>query len=148
MSACFRSIWKCCFLRRGENRDTQRKTSQRKGENQQQTQPNMWRWSGDLNPGHFGERRVLLPLCHPCSHRNPDFLASRLCCAVTQPKRTPVETPGKQERLLLLALIAYVNHPSADERNKRASSEKAIDWASEKKGNKTAAHILLIKAIF
>ena len=32
-------IWKCCFLRRGENRSSQRKTSQNKGENQQQTQP-------------------------------------------------------------------------------------------------------------
>ena len=32
-------IWKCWFLRRGENRSTQRKTSPSKGENQQQTQP-------------------------------------------------------------------------------------------------------------
>ena len=32
-------IWKCRFLRRGENRSTQRKISQSKGENQQQTQP-------------------------------------------------------------------------------------------------------------
>ena len=32
-------IWKCRFLRRGENRSTQRKTSRSKGENQQQTQP-------------------------------------------------------------------------------------------------------------
>ena len=32
-------IWKCWFLRRGGNRSTQRKTSQSKGENQQQTQP-------------------------------------------------------------------------------------------------------------
>ena len=31
-------IWKCWFLRRGENRSTQRKTSRSKGENQQQTQ--------------------------------------------------------------------------------------------------------------
>ena len=30
---------KCWFLRRGENRSTRRKTSQRKDENQQQTQP-------------------------------------------------------------------------------------------------------------
>ena len=33
------SVWKCWFLRRGENRSTQRKTSQSKGENQKQTQP-------------------------------------------------------------------------------------------------------------
>ena len=32
-------IWKCWFLRRGENRSTLRKTSRSKGENQQQTQP-------------------------------------------------------------------------------------------------------------
>ena len=32
-------IWKCWFLTRGEDWSTQRKTSQSKGENQQQTQP-------------------------------------------------------------------------------------------------------------
>ena len=32
-------IWKCSFLRRGENRSTRRKTSRSKDENQQQTQP-------------------------------------------------------------------------------------------------------------
>ena len=32
-------IWKCWFLRRGENRSTWRKTSRSKGQNQQQTQP-------------------------------------------------------------------------------------------------------------
>ena len=32
-------IWKCWFLRRGENQSTRRKTSRSKGENQQQTQP-------------------------------------------------------------------------------------------------------------
>ena len=32
-------IWKCWFLRRGENLSTQRKTSRNKDENQQQTQP-------------------------------------------------------------------------------------------------------------
>ena len=32
-------IWKCWFLRRGENRSTQRKTCRSKEENQQQTQP-------------------------------------------------------------------------------------------------------------
>ena len=31
-------IWKCWFLRRGENRSTRRKTSRSKDENQQQTQ--------------------------------------------------------------------------------------------------------------
>ena len=32
-------IWKCWFLKRGENRSSRRKTSRNKGENQQQTQP-------------------------------------------------------------------------------------------------------------
>ena len=32
-------IWKCSFLRRGENRRTERKTFQSKDENQQQTKP-------------------------------------------------------------------------------------------------------------
>ena len=32
-------IWKCWFLRRGENRRTRRKTSRSKGENREQTQP-------------------------------------------------------------------------------------------------------------
>ena len=32
-------IWKCWFLRRGENRSTRRKTSRNREENQQQTQP-------------------------------------------------------------------------------------------------------------
>ena len=32
-------IWKCLFLRRGQNQSNQRKTSRSKEENQQQTQP-------------------------------------------------------------------------------------------------------------
>ena len=32
-------IWKCWFLRRGQNQSNQRKTSRSKEENQQQTQP-------------------------------------------------------------------------------------------------------------
>ena len=32
-------IWKCWFLRRGENQSTRRKTSRSREENQQQTQP-------------------------------------------------------------------------------------------------------------
>ena len=57
-------------LRRAENRSTQRKTSQTKGENQQQTQPN--NHCSDLNPGIIGGRQVFSPLPHPCSH-NPSF---------------------------------------------------------------------------
>ena len=40
--------WKCWFLRRGENRSTQRKTSWNKGENQQQTQ-----LMYGINPGNW-----------------------------------------------------------------------------------------------
>ena len=40
-------IWKCWFLRRGENRSTRRKTSRSKEENQQQTQPTYDAGSGN-----------------------------------------------------------------------------------------------------
>ena len=42
---------------------TGEKTSQSKGENQQQTQPT----NQDLNPAHIGARRELSPMHHPCS---------------------------------------------------------------------------------
>ena len=44
-------IWRCWFLRRGENRSTQRKTSWSKGENQQQNSIHKLRRRQDLNPG-------------------------------------------------------------------------------------------------
>ena len=40
-------IWKCWFLRRGENRSSRRKTFRSKDENQQQTQPTYDVESGD-----------------------------------------------------------------------------------------------------
>ena len=40
-------IWKCWFLRRGENRSARRKTSRSKDENQQQTQPTFDAESGN-----------------------------------------------------------------------------------------------------
>ena len=40
-------IWKCWFLRRGENRSTRIKTSRSKEENQQQTQPTNAAGSGN-----------------------------------------------------------------------------------------------------
>ena len=62
-------IWKCWFLRRGENRSTRRKTSRSKDENQQQTQPTRRVW--ESNPGHIGGRPAwevnAQPLRHPCS---------------------------------------------------------------------------------
>ena len=51
-------IWKCWFLRRGENRSTWRKTSRSKDENQQQTQAILDAESGN---------RHAQPLRHPCS---------------------------------------------------------------------------------
>ena len=41
------NIWKCWFLRRGENRSTRAKTSQSREENQQQTQPTCDAGSGN-----------------------------------------------------------------------------------------------------
>ena len=40
-------IWKCWFLRRGENRSTRGKTSRSREENQQQTQPTYDAGSGN-----------------------------------------------------------------------------------------------------
>ena len=66
-------IWKCWFLRRGENRSTRRKTSRSKDENQQQTQPTYDAESGNrtVNPGHIGGRPAwevnAQPLRHPYS---------------------------------------------------------------------------------
>ena len=40
-------IWKCWFLKRGENRSTRRKTSRSRVENQQQTQPTYDAGSGN-----------------------------------------------------------------------------------------------------
>ena len=58
-------IWKCCFLRRGDNRSNRRKTSRSKDENKKQTQPTFDAESGNRT-------RVTLvanaqPLRHPCS---------------------------------------------------------------------------------
>ena len=61
-------IWKCWFLRRGENRSTRRKTSGGKEEYRQQTQPtHICHRVRDSNPGHIGGRRALLSLHHPYS---------------------------------------------------------------------------------
>ena len=46
-------IWKCWFLRRGENRSTRRKTSRSKDENQQQTQPTFDTESGNRTGPHW-----------------------------------------------------------------------------------------------
>ena len=63
-------IWKCWFLRRGENRHTRRKTFWSRVENQQ-TQPT-YDTGPKLNPGHIGGRRALSPLRQHCSPHEGD----------------------------------------------------------------------------
>ena len=69
-------IWKCWFLRRGENRSTRRKTSRSKEENQQQTQPTYDAGSGNQTRDTLvgGERshHCAIPAPGPCSH-GPGF---------------------------------------------------------------------------
>ena len=59
-------IWKCWFLRRGENQSRRRKTFRSKDENQQQTQLTYDAESGNRTRPHWWERRVLSPMGHPC----------------------------------------------------------------------------------
>ena len=65
-------IWKCWFLRRGENRSTRRKTSQSRVENQQQTQPTYDAGSGNRTRATLvgGERS------HHCAIPAPQ----EVCC--------------------------------------------------------------------
>ena len=60
--------WLLIFVEGGKPENPE-KNPRSKDENQQQTQPTYDVESGESNPGHIGERRVLSPLCHPCSHR-------------------------------------------------------------------------------
>ena len=66
-------IWKCWFLRRGENRSARRKTSRSKDENQQQTQPTFDAESGNRTwatlVGGLHGRQMLLLLDLGSSHR-------------------------------------------------------------------------------
>ena len=83
-------IWKCWFLRRGENRSTRRKTSRSRVENQQQTQPTYDAGSGSRTRDTLvrGERS------HHCANPAPP-------CWCPLHLRTPltVELPstGSQE---------------------------------------------------
>ena len=63
-------IWKCWFLRRGENRRTWRKTSRSRVENQQQTQPTYDAGSGNQTRDTLvgGERS------HHCANPAPIFV--------------------------------------------------------------------------
>ena len=59
--------WKCWFLRRRVNRNTRRKTSPIKRENQMTTNStHIWRRHRDLNPDHIGGRQELSTMHHPC----------------------------------------------------------------------------------
>ena len=79
-------IWKCMFLRRGENRSTRSKTSRSKEENQQQTQSTYDAGSQESNPGHIGERRALSPLCHRVRQNLCDLMTNtfflRVCIKI------------------------------------------------------------------
>ena len=58
-------IWKFCFLRRGENQSTWRKTSQRRVENSNKLDAHMTLGPG-IEPGNTGGRQALSQLRHPC----------------------------------------------------------------------------------
>ena len=64
-------ISKSWFLRREENRSTRRKNLWEQGREPTTNSTHIiWCWRRDLNLGHFGGRRVLSPLRHPCSPSN------------------------------------------------------------------------------
>ena len=69
-------IWKCWFLRRGENQSTRRKTSRSKEENQQQTQPTYDAGSGNRTRDTLveGERS------HHCTIPAPSLHVTKLLC--------------------------------------------------------------------
>ena len=68
-------IWKCWFLRRGENRRTRRKTSRSRVENQQQTQPTYDAGSGNRTRDTLvgGERS------HHCANPAPPAMFNEPC---------------------------------------------------------------------
>ena len=80
-------IWKCWFLRRGENRSTRRKTSWSKEENQQQTQPTYDAGSGKRTRDTLvgGERfhHCAIPAPHILCIKGPgvrEICANALLC--------------------------------------------------------------------
>ena len=60
-------VWKCWFLRRGENRRTRRKTSRSRVENQQQTQPTYDAGSGNRTRVTLSGGERSHHLRQPCS---------------------------------------------------------------------------------
>ena len=70
-------IWRCWFLRGGENRSTRTKTSRRKGENQQQTQPTY-----GVDAGIWTRATLVGGECsHHCATLAPNKIV--ICCNVT-----------------------------------------------------------------
>ena len=76
-------IWKCWFLRRGENRSTWRKTSRSPGREPTTNLTHIWHQRRELNPGHIGGRQALLPLRHPCSPEDFACYAKKKITAFT-----------------------------------------------------------------
>ena len=59
-------IWKCWFLSREEKpEDLEKKKPGARRRTNNKLNPHMT--PRESNPGHIGGRRVLSPLCHPCS---------------------------------------------------------------------------------
>ena len=89
---CRIGIWKCWFLRRGENQSTRWKTSVSKGENQQQTQTKYARCR-DLNQAtlvggehsqHCTIRSPLFKLFQPCLSLSIFYLLVLILISKTQ----------------------------------------------------------------
>ena len=55
------------FEEKGKPEYPGREKPSEQGENQQQTQQNIWRWVWESNLDHIGGKQVLSPLHHPCS---------------------------------------------------------------------------------
>ena len=102
------NIWKCCFLRRGENRSTRRKNSRSRVESQQQTQPTYDAGSGNRTRMTLvGDERS-----HRCA--NPT-LNRVVTCPVT-----PLYS-----RKILFSDLLLLNSPSHTKEPSRISSAAA-----------------------
>ena len=83
-------IWKCWFLRRGENRNNRRKTTRSKDENQQQTQPTY--------DAESGNRTRATLVGGECSHY----------CAIPAPPDTSSKIPSFNQRCPIQSRLQYV----------------------------------------
>ena len=137
MFVCSKSIWKCWFLRRGENRRTWRKTSRSKGENQQQTQPNIWRWRQNLVGGECSYHCTTLALIETWTCVQVDFV-----------KRWPNQNGPWWKPWRNRKDYCYQRWLLSVQTSETSGQAAKSDWMSEhKEGNKTAAFILRIKGL-